>query len=253
MKYQLNIDTLESGIECLERIKEKTYDLILMDDMMPKMSGVETFEKLILEFEELDDNSMSFRYPFTKNGSGTKLHEFLASHRKKAKGLFGEFEYNEYQNVDFGNVNIVFEKIHNYVYYLNNQDYILKEAYGRVVELFNGNFFKDIFHTKYLLSQYEAKMAQEQVDKALILSKYLKEDFIPILDKFKKILDEINNKFELSNTNYEDTKELFFYPDKRFKSNILGGGEELNVLRQSLKEEAKKLKKLYNKYVKDFN
>ena len=28
------------------KIKTNTYDLILMDDMMPKMSGVETFKKI---------------------------------------------------------------------------------------------------------------------------------------------------------------------------------------------------------------
>ena len=42
-----NIDTVESGLECLEKIKEgKNYDLILLDDMMPKMSGVETLKEL---------------------------------------------------------------------------------------------------------------------------------------------------------------------------------------------------------------
>ncbi|MBR2827815.1 MAG: response regulator, partial [Bacilli bacterium] len=47
-KYQANcITTCESGFECLERIKNgEEYDVILLDDMMPKMSGVITLEKL---------------------------------------------------------------------------------------------------------------------------------------------------------------------------------------------------------------
>lgn len=46
-KYKLNIDSCESGFECLEKINSgNQYDLILMDDMMPKLSGVETFHKL---------------------------------------------------------------------------------------------------------------------------------------------------------------------------------------------------------------
>ena len=45
-KYNLNIDTVESGEECLDRVKSIKYDLILMDDMMPKMSGTETFHEL---------------------------------------------------------------------------------------------------------------------------------------------------------------------------------------------------------------
>ncbi len=45
--YNCNVDTCESGFECLEKIKNgTTYDLILMDDMMPKMRGTETLEKL---------------------------------------------------------------------------------------------------------------------------------------------------------------------------------------------------------------
>ena len=47
-RYNANmIDTCESGFECLERISNgKQYDLILLDDMMPKMSGSITLQKL---------------------------------------------------------------------------------------------------------------------------------------------------------------------------------------------------------------
>ncbi len=45
--YKLETDEVISGFECLKKIEEGIkYDLILMDDMMPKMSGVETFKKL---------------------------------------------------------------------------------------------------------------------------------------------------------------------------------------------------------------
>lgn len=50
--YKAQIECVESGFECLDKIKKKeNYDLILMDDMMPKMSGVETLKKL----KEIED------------------------------------------------------------------------------------------------------------------------------------------------------------------------------------------------------
>ena len=45
--YGITVSSIESGIECLERIKKgEAYDLIMLDDMMPKLSGVETLKKL---------------------------------------------------------------------------------------------------------------------------------------------------------------------------------------------------------------
>ena len=45
--YHCIIDTIDNGADCIEKIKiGASYDLILMDDMMPKMSGVETFHHL---------------------------------------------------------------------------------------------------------------------------------------------------------------------------------------------------------------
>ncbi len=54
LTYNAITDTCESGFECLEKIKNgNNYDLILMDDMMPKMRGTETLEKL-KELENFD-------------------------------------------------------------------------------------------------------------------------------------------------------------------------------------------------------
>ena len=46
-KYKPTIETVESGMECLDKINNgNKYDLILMDDMMPRMSGGETLLRL---------------------------------------------------------------------------------------------------------------------------------------------------------------------------------------------------------------
>ena len=45
--YKLNIESVISGDECIKLITSgKKYDLILMDDMMPKKNGTETFHEL---------------------------------------------------------------------------------------------------------------------------------------------------------------------------------------------------------------
>ena len=52
--YNIQIDTCESGFECINKLSLGIkYDLIFMDDLMPKMSGVETLKK-ILEIPDFD-------------------------------------------------------------------------------------------------------------------------------------------------------------------------------------------------------
>ena len=41
-----DIDLANDGYECIEKVKDNKYDIILLDDMMPKMSGSETLKKL---------------------------------------------------------------------------------------------------------------------------------------------------------------------------------------------------------------
>jgi len=45
-KYKVTIETCLSGEECLEKLKNNNYNLILLDDMMPKMSGKDTLKEL---------------------------------------------------------------------------------------------------------------------------------------------------------------------------------------------------------------
>lgn len=46
-KYNVNIKSVTSGADCISLINNgEPFDLILMDDMMPELSGVETFKKL---------------------------------------------------------------------------------------------------------------------------------------------------------------------------------------------------------------
>ncbi|MCR5389089.1 MAG: response regulator, partial [Lachnospiraceae bacterium] len=44
--FKMQIDTAESGAEAIDLIKDKSYDLVFMDHMMPVMDGVETTSRI---------------------------------------------------------------------------------------------------------------------------------------------------------------------------------------------------------------
>lgn len=51
--YGIKVECVESGFACIDNLKNnKVYDLILMDDMMPRMSGVETLKKIKEEIKD---------------------------------------------------------------------------------------------------------------------------------------------------------------------------------------------------------
>jgi len=45
-RYGLNVDTAENGFEAIEKVKEKEYDLIFMDHMMPELDGIEAAARI---------------------------------------------------------------------------------------------------------------------------------------------------------------------------------------------------------------
>ena len=49
---QMEIECVESGVECLEAVQREKYHIILLDHMMPGLDGVETLQRL----KELEEN-----------------------------------------------------------------------------------------------------------------------------------------------------------------------------------------------------
>ncbi len=73
--YQVQIDQAISGQECLDKIKEgNTYDLILLDDMMPKMSGMETLKHL-----QTIDGFQTPTIAFTANAISGMKEKYLSA------------------------------------------------------------------------------------------------------------------------------------------------------------------------------
>ena len=74
-QYNLDISSVDSGFECLELFKNgKTFDLILMDDMMPKMTGSETLANLKKIFPEFNIPTVVL----TANNIIEKREQYLA-------------------------------------------------------------------------------------------------------------------------------------------------------------------------------
>ncbi len=54
---RMNIDSAESGMKCLEMVKDKKYDVIFLDHMMPNMDGVETLKNMKAMEENVNEDT----------------------------------------------------------------------------------------------------------------------------------------------------------------------------------------------------
>ena len=54
-RLKVQFDSALSGQECLDKVKEKHYDIILLDHMMPEMDGIETLH-IMQQMEEYQQN-----------------------------------------------------------------------------------------------------------------------------------------------------------------------------------------------------
>ena len=78
-KNNCKIIKVRSGSECIVKVIDKTYDLILMDDQMPNLSGIETIENI----EQID----GFKTPIIllTNAKDKDLQDKLS----KSKNIIG--------------------------------------------------------------------------------------------------------------------------------------------------------------------
>lgn len=73
-RTQIQVDTAGSGKECIAKLKENTYDLVLLDHMMPEMDGVETLH--VIRDEKLAEGTPIIA--LTANAVGDAKSEYLA-------------------------------------------------------------------------------------------------------------------------------------------------------------------------------
>ena len=56
---QVQITTCLNGVSCLKYFSEETYDIVLLDHMMPELDGVETF-RIMKQMEEYPSKAFVF-------------------------------------------------------------------------------------------------------------------------------------------------------------------------------------------------
>lgn len=90
-ELELEADIANDGLEAVEAVKEKKYDVILMDENMPNMSGLEA-TKIIRELEfgvevpivAVTANALKGdKYTFTENGMNDYLSKPIDSNELK--------------------------------------------------------------------------------------------------------------------------------------------------------------------------
>lgn len=123
-KYNLNIDSAESGMECLEKIKNgSSYDIIFMDDMMPRMNGGETLLRLkqiegfktpVIALTANAINGMKEKYLnqgfndyLSKPIEKDKLHQVLCKYLRDSKEEKNEVEKEEIVYKDYSNKKVL--------------------------------------------------------------------------------------------------------------------------------------------------
>ena len=123
-KYNLNIDSAESGMECLEKIKNgSSYDIIFMDDMMPRMNGGETLLRLkqiegfktpVIALTANAINGMKEKYLnqgfndyLSKPIEKDKLHQVLCKYLRDSKEEKNETDKEEIEYKDYSNKKVL--------------------------------------------------------------------------------------------------------------------------------------------------
>ncbi|MEA2100817.1 MAG: FIST N-terminal domain-containing protein [Campylobacterota bacterium] len=77
-ELELDVEIAENGLEAVKMFKENRYDLILMDENMPKMNGIEA-TKIILDLEEESGVEHTPIIALTANALATDRAKFLGA------------------------------------------------------------------------------------------------------------------------------------------------------------------------------
>ena len=220
----LNVDLVSSGRECLNLIKEKKYDIIFLDHMMPDMDGVETFN----EMRRIDHlNSSTPVVMLTANAISGAMEEYMEtgfdaylSKPVKPADLFDMIsryitpiaEEKPASSVESGGIPERISKLLDtetgLSYCMDNPDlyldvirtYVEKNSYDTLEEKYAAGELKDYqIAVHSIKSTSKAIGAMDMYETALNMENalksgdtdYVKENHKPLMEKYGKLIEEL--------------------------------------------------------------
>lgn len=220
---QIQVDKANNGANALELCKEKKYDIILMDHMMPYMDGVETMKKL----KEMTDS---------KNND-TPVIVLTANAVSGAREMYLEQGFLDYMSKPIQGKRLE-EKI---LEYLPKEKYVLVE-YDEIEKDFYRNLWKEIADA--ILAEYNFKNLD--IPAAVESAEGDKECFRFLLESFRdnepKVREDIQKAFD-----EEDFKNYTIFVHALKSTSKMIGAEELSEAARYLESAGKEQNEGYIK------
>ena len=220
---QIQVDKANNGANALELCKEKKYDIILMDHMMPYMDGVETMKKL----KDMTDS---------KNND-TPVIVLTANAVSGAREMYLEEGFLDYMSKPIQGKRLE-EKI---LEYLPKEKYVLVE-YDEIEKDFYRNLWKEIADA--ILAEYNFKNLD--IPAAVESAEGDKECFRFLLESFRdnepKVREDIQKAFD-----EEDFKNYTIFVHALKSTSKMIGAEELSEAARYLESAGKEQNEGYIK------
>ena len=230
---ELNMDVTicDSGFDCIDRItNNEKYDIILMDIMMPKMSGVDTLDKLN-QIKNFNTPVVAFTADSMQSKSTKYIEigfdEYLSKpiDKEKLKKVLNKCLYNKIKLIDNTNINKVLtiteedidmlnkklqetdEKI-NIIEYLKDNDIDIKTSlkflgniniYNEILKSFKKDSKNTILNIEQNISDKDMKDYSINIHILKSYSKYLGFKRLAELSKIQEIKSRENDTAYISN------------------------------------------------------
>jgi len=199
-----NVDTASDGLEAIDKLNQKEYDLITLDVLMPKMNGIDTLreiQKLRPETPTIMISSYTTHSAiYTIKAMKIGAVDFITKPDDNKVKSTEKFLHRELQNKIIG---ALYRKIDNKYLYDYEETYTVTEDHVQVEDAVNNEIISIGASTAGISAlQYIIKNINAKTTKPIVIVQHMPEYFEgPLLDELKQ-----NSKLDIQIP--ENTSEL---------------------------------------------